>query len=144
MIRLATKPARSRRAADIAATPYAISVSMVLDQIDDKRIALRVALRKNRVVAARDILADIDNTEDAVQAGIRELAGSEWGARLREIRAGIVADVEVEVSRFPGEIGHILQMRNGRGNGLLSGLVGKGRDAISDSAAFCKRLIGQT
>lgn len=144
LIRLATKPARSRRAADIAATPYAISVSMVLDQIDDKRIALRVALRKNRVVAARDILADIDNTEDAVQAGIRELAGSEWGARLREIRAGIVADVEVEVSRFPGEIGHILQMRNGRGNGLLSGLAGKGRDAISDSAAFCKRLIGQT
>lgn len=144
LMRLATKPARSRRAVDVAATPYAISVSMVLDQIDDKRIALRVALKKNRVVAARDILADIDSTEAAVQAGIRELAASEWGARLRDIRAAIVADVEVEVSRFPGEIGHILQMRNGRGNGVLSGLVWKGRDAISDSAAFCKRLIGQT
>jgi len=142
LIRLATKPARSRRATDVAATPYAISVSMVLDQIDDKRIALRVALKKNRVVDARDILADIDNSEAAIQAGIRELAVSEWGARLRNIRAAIVADVEVEVSRFPDEIGHILQMRNGHGNGLLSGLVWKGRDAISDSAAFCKRLIG--
>jgi hypothetical protein len=142
LIRLATKPARSRRATDVAATPYAISVSMVLDQIDDKRIALRVALKKNRVVDARDILADIDNSEAAIQAGIRELAVSEWGARLRSIRAAIVADVEVEVSRFPDEIGHILQMRNGHGNGLLSGLVGKSRDAISDSAAFCKRLIG--
>jgi hypothetical protein len=114
----------------------------VLDQIDDKRIALRVALKKNRVVDARDILADIDNSEAAIQAGIRELAASEWGARLRNIRAAIVADVEVEVSRFPDEIGHILHMRNGHGNGLLSGLVWKGRDAISDSAAFCKRLIG--
>jgi hypothetical protein len=142
LIRLATKPARSRRATDVAATPYAISVSMVLDQIDDKRIALRVALKKNRVVDARDILADIDNSEAAIQAGIRELAASEWGARLRNIRAAIVADVEVEVSRFPDEIGHILHMRNGHGNGLLSGLVWKGRDAISDSAAFCKRLIG--
>jgi hypothetical protein len=27
---------------------------------------------------------------------------------------------------------------------LLSGLAWKGRDAISDSAAFCKRLIGQS
>jgi hypothetical protein len=127
LIRLATKPARSRRAVDVAATPYAISVSMVLDQID-----------------ARDILADIDKTEAAVQAAIRELAASEWGARLRDIRSAIVADVEVEVSRFPDEVGHILQLRNAHGNGLLSGLVWKGRDAISDSAAFCKRLIGQT
>jgi hypothetical protein len=140
-MRLATKPARSRRATDIAATPYAISVSMVLDQIDDKRIALRVALKKNRVVAARDILADIDSTEAAVQSAIRELAASDWGARLRDIRAAIVVDVETEVSRFPDEVGHILQMRGGRGNGLLSGLVWKGRDAISDSAAFCKRLV---
>ena len=144
LIRLATKPARSRRAGDIAATPYALSVSMVLDQIDDKRIALRVALKKNRVVAARDMLADIDSTETALEVAIRDLAASEWGARLRDIRAAIVADVEVEVSRFGGKIGHILEMRNKRGNGLLTGLVGKSRDAISDSAAFCKRLIGQT
>ncbi|MBN8989488.1 MAG: hypothetical protein J0H42_14660 [Rhizobiales bacterium] len=144
LIRLATKPARSRRAVDVAATPYAISVSMVLDQIDDKRIALRVALKKNRVVAGRDILADIDSTEAAIQAGIREFAASEWGARLRDIRAKIVADVEVEVGRFPAELGHILQLRGARGQGLLSGLVWKGRDAVSDSAAFCKRLIGQT
>ncbi len=143
LIRLATKASRSRRAIDIAATPYAISVSMVLDQIDDKRIALRVALRKNRVVAARDILADIDNTEAAVQASIRELAASEWGARLRDIRGAIVADVEAEVNRFPDEVGHILQTRNVRGR-FLADLVWKGRDVISDSAAYCKRLIGQT
>ncbi len=144
LMRLATKPARGRRAADVAATPYAVAVSMVLDQLDDKRIALRVALRKNRVVDGRDILADIDKTEAAIQAGIRELAGSEWGARLRDLRAAIVADVEAEVNRFPDEVGHILQLRGARGDGLLSGLVWKGRDAISDSAAFCKRLIGQT
>jgi hypothetical protein len=144
LMRLATKPARSRRAADVAATPYAVAVPMVLDQLDDKRIALRVALRKNRVVTGRDILADIDKTEAAIQAGIRELAASEWGARLRNLRATIVADVEAEVSRFPDEVGHILQLRGARGDGLLSGLVWKGRDAISDSAAFCKRLIGQT
>jgi hypothetical protein len=44
LIRLATKAARSKKAADVAATPYGISVSMVLDQLEDKRLALRMAL----------------------------------------------------------------------------------------------------
>ena len=43
LIRLATKAAPSKEAADIAATRYAIAVSMVLDSLDDKRSALRVS-----------------------------------------------------------------------------------------------------
>jgi len=140
---LATKAARGRTAADVAATPYAIAVSMVLDQIDDKRVALRVALMKNRVVVARDILAEIDSTESALLAGIREFDASAWGTRLREIRDAIATLVEAETSRFPDKLGHILKLRNVRGNGLLADLVWKGRDAISDGAMFCKRLVGQ-
>ncbi len=143
LMHLATKAARSRNAADVAATPYAIAVSMVLDQIDDKRIALRIALRKNRVTIARDMLADIDRTEAALRAGIREFDASEWGTRMGEIRNAISPLVEAEVNRFPDEVGHILELRDSRGNGLLTGLIGKGRDAISDGAIFCKRLIGQ-
>jgi hypothetical protein len=143
LMRLATRAARGRNAADVAATPYAIAVSMVLDQIDDKRVALRVALMKNRVVVARDILAEIDATESALLAGIREFDASPWGTRLREIRDAIATLVEAETSRFPEKLGHILKLRNLRGNGLLADLVWKGRDAISDGAMFCKRLVGQ-
>lgn len=143
LFRLATRTARSRSAADIAATPYAIAVSMVLDQIDDKRLALRLALKKNRIITARDILTDIDTTEAMLRAGIRELDASEWGARLREIGAAIEELVEAEVSRFPDQVGHVLHSRKGRNTGLLSGLVGMARDAISDSAGFYRRLIGQ-
>ena len=53
LIRLASKAAPSKNAADIAATPYAITVSMVLDRLDDKRSALRIALRSNRVPSPR-------------------------------------------------------------------------------------------
>jgi hypothetical protein len=140
---IATKAARGRNAADIAATPYAIAISMVLDQIDDKRIALLIALKKNRVTIARDVLADIDRTEAALRVRIRELDASAWGTRLGEIRNAISVLVEAEVSRFPDKLGHILEMRNSRGNGLLAGLIGRGRDAISDGAIFCKRVIGQ-
>ena len=48
LIRLATRTARSRNAADIAATPYAVTVGMVLDQLDDKRLDLSNALKNDR------------------------------------------------------------------------------------------------
>jgi hypothetical protein len=143
LMRLATKAARSRRAADVAATPYAIAVSMVLDQIDDKRITLLIALKKNRVVVACDILAEIDSAESALLGAIRELDASDWGTRLHAIRDSIVELVEAEVNRFPDEVGHILKLRDVRGDRFLADLVWKGRDAISDSAMFCKRLVGQ-
>ena len=34
-------------------TPYAVAVTMALDQLDDKRTALRIALKNNRVLVAK-------------------------------------------------------------------------------------------
>jgi hypothetical protein len=144
LIHLATKQARSKSAADVAATPNAIAVSMVLDQLDDKRLALRIALKNNRVVVARDILVDIYSTEHALQVRIREFDQSNWGTRLTGIMNAIAALVDAEVSRFPDEVGHVLTSRGLRSHNSLSGrlthLAWKARDAISD----CKKLIGQT
>ena len=55
MIRLATKAAPSKQATDIAATPYAIVIAMVLDRLEDKRLALRTALRNERVLDCKEI-----------------------------------------------------------------------------------------
>ena len=146
LIRLATKAARSKKAADIAATPYGISVPMVLDQLEDKRLALRMALKHNRIINAREILVEIYDTEYALQVRIDEFEESEWGTRLRAIMEAIATLVEAEVSRFPREVGHVLDSRSLRSHHSLSGrlthLAWKGRDAITDSAAFCKKLIG--
>jgi hypothetical protein len=40
---------------------------MALDQLDDKRIALRIALRHNRVLVAKELLTEIYDTEYALQ-----------------------------------------------------------------------------
>jgi hypothetical protein len=146
ILRLATKPARSKYAADVAATPYAIAVQMVLDQIQDKRIALRVALKSNRVVTAKRILADIYDTEYAMQVRIDRLEGSDWGRQLHAVMDAIATMVETEVSRFPDEVEHVLGSRRLRSHRSLTDrltyLAWKGRDAIHDGAAFCRRLIG--
>jgi len=147
LMRLATKAARSKKAADVAATPYAVAVAMVLDRLEDKRLALRLALKHNRVLIARDTLTDIYDTEHALRVRIDEFDASEWGLRLHDIMDAIAALVEAEVSRFPEEVGHVLGSRSLRHHqslgGRLTSLAWKGRDAITDSVSFCKGLIGQ-
>jgi hypothetical protein len=148
LMRLATKAARSRKAADVAATPYAVAVSMVLDRLEDKRLVLLLALKHNRVVIARDTLTEIYEIEYALQVRIDEFAASEWGRRLQDIMDTIAALVEAEISRFPDEVGHVLGSRSLRHHqslgGRISYLAWKGRDAITDSVSFCKGLIGQS
>src|SRR5258707_5300172 len=148
LIRLATKAAPSKNVADIAATPYAITGSMVLDRLDDKRLALRVALKNNRVLVAKEILTDIYDTEYALQVRIDRLEQSEWGARLQRLMTAIAALVESEVSRFPDNVGHVLGSRSLRSHQSLAGrltyLAWKGRDVVSGGAAYCRKLIGQS
>jgi hypothetical protein len=142
LIYLATKAARTKSAADVAATPNAIAVSMVLDQVDDKRLALRIALRNNRVIVARDILVDIYDTEYALRIRIRELDESEWGKRLHELMDAVAVLVDAEVSRFPDEVGHVLTSRSLRKHDLFAGrlahLAWKARDAVGDALSFAK------
>jgi hypothetical protein len=141
--------APAKNATDIAAVPYALAVSMVLDRVDDKRALLRVALKNNRIVVAKNILAEIYGIERAVRARIDLLDQSEWGARLNNLMNAIAALIESEVTRFPDEVGHILGgSRSLRGHqslaGRLTDLAWKGRDVMSGGAALCKKLIGQS
>ncbi len=147
LIRLATKAAPGKNAADVAATPYAIAVSMVLDRLEDNKSALRIALKNERVLVAREILAEVYDTEYAFQVRIDQLDQSDWGERLRNLMDAIAALVESEVARFPENVGHVLGSRSLRSHHSLAGrltyLAWKGRDAMSGGAAFCKKLIGQ-
>jgi hypothetical protein len=145
LIRLATKAAASKSAADVAKTPYAVAVGMVLDRLDDKRLALRIALKNNRVLIARDLLSEIYDIEYQLQVRIDQIEDSDWGKRLRTVMEAIETLVEAEVSRFPPDVGHVLGSRSLRGHDSLAGrltyLAWKGRDAVSNGAAFCKKLI---
>jgi len=146
LIRLATKAAPSKNAADIAATPYAITVSMVLDRLDDKRSALRLALKKARILIAKDILTEIYDSEYALRVRIDRLDESDWGERLEQLMTAITVLVETEVSCFPDNIGHVLGSRSLRKHHSLAGrltyLAWKGRDAVSGGVSYCRKLVG--
>jgi hypothetical protein len=150
LLRLATMAAPTKNAADIAATPNAIAVSMVLDRLDDNRLALRAALKNERVLVAKELLTESYDTEDALRAHIDRLDESDWGKRLNNLMNAIAAMVEAELSRFPNHVDHVLashNLRTLRGDQSLAGrlthLAWKGRDALADGAAYCKKLVGQ-
>jgi hypothetical protein len=147
LIRLATKAAPSKNAADIAATPYAVAVSMVLDRLDDKRSALRMALRNSRVAVVRELLTEIYDIDYALRVRIDLIEETEWGKRLDNLMDAVATLVDSEVSRFPKDVGHVLGSRSLRRHQSLAGrltyLAWKGRDAISGGAAYCMRLVGQ-
>ena len=146
LIRLATRSAPSTNAADIAATTYAIAVSMVLDRLEDKGTALRAALKANKVIDARELLVEIYEAEHALQVGIDRLDRSDWGERLHGIMNRIATLIDAEVSKFPKEVGHVLGSRNLRSHqslaGRLSYFASKGRDALSSGVGRCLKLIG--
>lgn len=138
LIYLATKTIDSKAAAAVAATPYAIVVSMALDQIDEKQLLLRVALRNNRIVIAKGILREIYAIEEAVKSNV-ELGNSDWGTRLRDTMAAVAAALEAEVERSRANVGnlsHVLESSDLRPamslKERLEQAVKKGRDLITD------------
>jgi len=138
LLHLATKAVESKAPAAIAATPYALVVSMVLDQIDEKRPLLAVALRDNRVIVAKAILKEIYAIETALKAQI-ELGNSDWNGRLRDLMAQVTAalDAEVEKSRANcGNLTHVLASSDLRPalslKDRLTEAVKKGRTMIAD------------
>jgi hypothetical protein len=109
LIRLATKMAPGRRAPQVESTPYAASVSVVLDHLDDKRLGLQRALKGSRVAMAKDILTEIYTIEEALQVRIEDLGASEWGRRLDKLMAAVAADLQIEFQGLPPGVHHVLE-----------------------------------
>jgi len=75
--------ARGNSVGDIETTRYAISVAMVLDHLDDKRIALTPALKRNRIPIAKEILANVNDIEHALRVRIGRLDEFDSGITVR-------------------------------------------------------------
>ena len=138
LLHLATKVVDSKAPAAIAATPYALAVSMVLDQIDERRLLLAVALRSNRVVVAKGILKEIYAIERALTTQI-ELGDSDWGNRLRNQMAAVAAALDAEVERSRTNVGNLTHVLASGGlrpaqslKERLAQAVEKGRSMIAD------------
>lgn len=139
LMRLATQAAGSRAISRIEATPYAIAVSMVLDQIDDRRLVLLEAFKNNRAAKAKEVLQEIYQIEEAVRACI-DLRDSAWGIRLHDLMALVKAALDSEVNTLRVDhlhLKHILESVKPHSSPSwkerMSQIVSKGRGALVGS-----------
>jgi hypothetical protein len=130
LIRLATSTAEGSGAAAIAASRFAMSVTIVLDYLDDVRIALKQALRSDRIQVARENLVDIYAIETALRDEIAHIETSDWGQKLDEVIAHVAADLDAEFHRLPEGTHHVLGSVHRHSHGALASLMRKGRDAL--------------
>lgn len=137
LLSVATVPANDRAAARIAASPFAIAVSMVLDQIEEKHLLLLFALRNNRPVRAKEIVGEIYRIEKALRTQI-ELKGSDWAQHLDDLMMAVQAAINAEIDSIPGDhrhLTHILESPRLRPDHSFSHKVGhmfeKGWDVVA-------------
>ena len=146
LIFLATKAAASRTAADVARTPYAIAVSMVLDRIEDNRALLRIALRNNRVVVgARSAHRDLRNRARAPHShrpvrpvGLGRAADLADGMRSRRWSKPKSAASPMRSVTFWLRVACAAAIHC---RASWPQLASKGRDAMTSGAAYCMKLI---
>ena len=150
IVLLALRASHSRVAEHLAATRYALGVTMVLDHLDDRRRALKQALKHARIEPAKEILTDIYDIEYHLHDWIARLDQSDWEARLHDFMAALAQDLLAEYQALPGEgdihgdLHHVLEgiERRHPTAGLLHSLWWKGRDALAGGASYCQRLVG--
>jgi len=114
-------------------------VSMVLDQIDNRRLMLLDALKNNRTPLAKEILSEIYEIEDAVKACV-DLRESDWGNRMRSLMTSIKTALDSEVNTIAGDhlhLRHVLESAKSHPSrswmDLLSQMIKKGQATLVGS-----------
>jgi hypothetical protein len=144
LIRVATKAVESKDAAAIAATPYALAIGMVLDQLEDRVEVLYGALTAEHLPRAKELLAGIYDME--YQLGVRiDFGDTPWGHQLDATMDRVETLLNTEMTTLPAGLRHVLKSRGLKGHLSLSGqltwLKYKCRDAVSGSMAFGRNLF---
>lgn len=143
LIRFATKAVESKDAAVIAATPYAMAVGMVLDQLEDRVEVLYGALTDEHLPRAKELLTGIYDTE--YQLGVRiDFGDTPWGRQLDAIMDRVEKLLNTEMTTLPAGLRHVLKSRALKDLSLTSQLEWlkyKCRDAVSGSVAYGRNLI---
>jgi len=145
LMRLATKAVETKDATAIAATPYAMAVGMVLDQLEDQVDVLYGALKDEHLPRAKELLSGIYDVE--YQLGVRiDFGDSAWGRQLDTLMARVERLLNTEMTTLPSGLRHVLGSRGLKSHLSLSGqltwLRYKCRDALTGGLNLFSGLRG--
>ena len=144
LTRLATKAVDTKDAAAVAAAPYGIAVTIVLDLLDGLVDTLYAVLKDEHLPRAKELLADIYDIEYALRVRI-DLADSAWGKRLDATMDEVSRLLDTELHDLPSGLRHVLRSRGLKHHlsltGQLARLGWKCRDVLTGSMTHGRNLV---
>ena len=111
LIRLAIKAAGGDDAGRIVETPYAVTVNIVLDEIDRRVRELAGDLKSGRGVAVSALLKEIHDALRGVRSELDLPMESAWGKQLTAIRAETSNILTAEIELMSGRVRRLMRPR---------------------------------
>jgi hypothetical protein len=111
LIRLAIRAAGTDVAARVAETPYAVTVTIVLAELERLVGELRTDLRSCRGVAVGALLKTIHDAARGLRTELELPVDSTWGRALAAQRAHISDLLKSEIESMPGRVRRLLRAR---------------------------------
>lgn len=112
LIRFGVKAAGSDTAARVAETPYGVSVSIVLSELERQVLELRDDLRSGRGVATGALLKTIHDSARGLRTELDLPVDSTWGRTLSGLRGQIGETLRAEIESMPGRVRRLLRVRS--------------------------------
>jgi hypothetical protein len=111
LIRLGIKSAESDDADRIAHSPYAIAVTIVLDEIERMVGELRNDLKTGSGIAVNSLLKTIHDAARGLRTEINLAGDSPWSRKLAVVRTEISNMLKAQIESMPGRVRRLLRPR---------------------------------
>jgi hypothetical protein len=111
LIRLAIKAAGGDDAKRIAETPYAVAVTIVLEEVDRRVRELAADLKSGRGIAVSALLKEVHDALRGLRSEIDMPTESAWGKQLTHIRAEVSKILSGEIELMPGRVRRLIRPR---------------------------------
>jgi hypothetical protein len=111
LIRLATRAAGGDDASRIAETPYAVAVTIVLDEIDRRVRELAGDLKSGRGVAVSALLKEVHDGLRGLRSELDLPIESAWGRQVAAVRALISKTLTAEIELMSGRVRRLMRPR---------------------------------
>ncbi len=111
LIRLARKAAESDKASRVAETPYAITVTIVLAELERLVRELKYDLKRGQATAVTSLLKDIHDTARGLRTEMDLGMDSPWARQLAAVRTEVAELLKSEIESMPGRVRRLLRPR---------------------------------
>jgi len=146
LVRLAIKAAETDQASRVASTPYALCVTIVLEEVERVLSVLRANVKSANYGAVGGQLKDIHDAARVLRTEMDLAGDSPWARQLATLRAEVSNLIKSQIETVPGRMRRLLRPR--KPNEVTPGAVLDATDvaeteALIEFVAVCRSYASE-